>query len=207
MSSTDPTAIIILSEILALETIIIFGYVTFVFLKKKKVIKHLKEGIASYNNKIADRKSSLNKEYSNACNLQESDINGLVDVIVDNETKFLHVAIDAINGGGSANIQALTEEIYALVKPYETFSSTNNSQPEVSTDDEAAIPDIDSAIDDLLADEADDAEGDPSLDLSEPSEKNNAIDEIPDELLSENHDANTVAEEPNDSDKTSENKV
>lgn len=204
MSSTDPTAVIILSEIIALETIIIIAYVAFIFLKKKKTIKHLKEGITSYNEKIPDRKSSLNKKYSNACNLQENDINELVGVIVDNETKFLHAAIDAINGGGPANIHALTEEMYTLVSPYEKFSNANTPQPEDSSDADAEIPDIDSAIDDLLADEADDAEGDPSLDLSDPSEKNNTIDEIPDELLSENHDANTTTEAPNDSDKISD---
>jgi len=183
MDSTDPTAIIILSEIVVIETIIIIVFAISFFLKKKKSITQLKEIIRDHEKNTQNRKSELKSTYSTILKLQNSNPEKVIDDLIEHETKFFQNVIKTINTNNISSIRLIDEKIHDLVSPYVQLIPTDTSESTSSEKEESPVPDIDSAIDDLLSDEADDAEGDPALDLSEELESEDKIEEMPEELL------------------------
>lgn len=184
MPSTDPTAVIILSEIVIIETIIILGFVIFFLVRKKRIIEKLKTALIDYEKNIPERTSFLKSVYSGSPHIQESDVEKLVNELVENETAFFRSSIGRLNKLDISSISLIEKDICTLVSPYTQLINTDKNVDKYGTEEEPIAPDIDSAIDDLLADEADDAEGDPALDLSATPEMDGEIEEIPEELLS-----------------------
>ena len=186
MDSADPTAVIILSEIIAIQAIIIIGFAVAIIIKKKKTTKQLKIIINDYDKNIPTRKSSLQSTYSNALTLGSSDPDKIIDDLIKHETEFLQTILETFNKNDISSIKNIEKEIHELVSPYAHLIPDKNQEPTNLDNEETIIPDIDSTIDDLLADEADDAEGDPMLDLSEEIEYEDETGEMPEELLSDN---------------------
>lgn len=186
MPSSDPTAVIILSEIIAFESIILIGLLVFFFIRKKKNIKMLKEAINTQKKNIPDRTAALKSAYSKLPQLQGDNVDGLISNLVDEETKLFHHIFDGINSLDESFINGLEKEIHVLSSAYDNILNTTSSPEDSETTEEAVVPDIDSAIDDLLAEEGDgDADGDPALDLSAPTESEDGIEEMPDDLLTD----------------------
>jgi hypothetical protein len=185
MSNTDPSSIIILSEIIAFETILIIGLAVHLLLKKKKTIKLLKSIIAKYEKGLVERKSTLNSTYSKYLKCGSDENTKLIEDLIEHETKFFHSILDNFNRNDISIIKDIENEMHILVAPYQQLITNSESASVNINKEETTVHDIDSAIDDLLADEADDAEGDPALDLSETKEAGDEIKEIPEELLSE----------------------
>jgi len=183
MASVDPTAVIILSEIILIETLIIIGVVAYLIFHKKKTSNKLKGLLEEYNNAEIDRKSSLKKTFSSFPHLEANDIDPIVENIANNEKQFFHYTVNAFSQKSLSSLDNLHAEIYTLVAPYAEFTQKAASQPRA--EDKPIIADTDTIIDELLEDTNDIEEGDPALDLSKSAEE---MAEIPDELLSANLD-------------------
>ena len=194
MDSADPTAVIILSEIIAIQAILIIGFAVAMILKKKKTTKQLKTIINDCDNNIPTRKSSLQSTYSNALALGSNDPDKIIDDLIKHETEFLQIILEAFNKNDIISIKNIEKDIHELVSPYAQLIPDKNQEPINLDNEETIIPDIDSTIDDLLADEADDAEGDPMLDLSEEIEYEDEIGEMTEELLSDNKNTSITPE-------------
>ncbi|MBL1275761.1 MAG: hypothetical protein COB30_006715 [Ectothiorhodospiraceae bacterium] len=227
MVSSDPTAVIILSEIVAVETILIIGYVIFFILKKRKAAKFLKDTLDSHTNKIEGRKSFLKTTYSPISGINEGTLNTIVDDIVEKENTFIKFILETFHKGDEKALTKLTEDICILVTPYHQLTHQETpEEPEV--EDKSIIPDVDSAIDELLADNDDDDDviedtknqstGDPALDLSGPTDSESTstgetpdktndssgdasseMDEIPEELLLGLTEKTSTGDKPTDS--------
>lgn len=200
MPSEDPSSLIILSEIIIIETIIIIGFLSLFFIKKKKKTQRLKELVGDHEKNQEKRRTFLKETYSGLLNGEEGDLAKIVDNLIVHETTFYQEALETFNNSEIKNVEAFAEKINTLVSPYAQFTKIDNEalSPGPSEED-SIVPDIDSAIDDLLADEADDATGDPALDLSETPDSDDEIAEIPDELLSEDSaDENQKDDKPKD---------
>ena len=196
MDSTDPTAVIILSEIVAIQAIIIIGFAVAIFIKKKKTTKQLKTIINDNDKNITTRKSSLQSTYSNTLSSGSNDPDKIIDDLIKHETEFLQMILETFNKNDITSIKHIEEGIHELVSPYVQLIPDKNIEPKNLEDEETVVPDIDSTIDDLLADEADDAEGDPLLDLSEEIEyeDENEAEKMTEELLSDNKNADLSPE-------------
>lgn len=194
MDSADPTAVIILSEIVAIQAIIIIGFATAIFIKKKKAIKQLKIMISDYDKNIPTRKSSLQSAYSNTLPSGNNDPDKIIDDLIEHETKFFKLILETFNKNDITSIKHVEKEIHELVSPYVQLIPGQSQESTNSDKEESIVPDIDSTIDDLLADEADDAEGDPLLDLSEEIEYEDETEEISEEPLPENENSETPPE-------------
>lgn len=187
MASADPTAVIILGEIIVLETIAIIGFVIFFLMRKKKINAQLRKTKSDYLKNVSDRKSSLKSTFEGTTYEQINDIDQVVDNLVEHETDFFHFILGIIGKYDETSIGKVDDNIHTLVSPYALLLKPGDSQVAKSEEESPIIPDIDSAIDDLLAEEADDAAGDPAFDLSEAIEANDEIAEIPNELLSDDN--------------------
>jgi len=207
MPSADPTAVIILSEIVFFETIIILGFVLFFFIRKKKIIGKLKTALSDYEKNIPERTSSLKLIYSESPHLQENDIDKLVNDLIENETTFFRSIIGKLNKLDISSISSLEMEMQTLVSPYSQIIKAGDATDTNNAEKESIVPDIDSAIDDLLADEADDADGDPALDLSATSEGDGEIEEIPEELLSDSEENTDESDQEHSSGETSDDEI
>ena len=196
MDSTDPTAVIILSEIVAIQAIIIIGFAVAIFIKKKKTTKQLKTIINDHDKNIPTRKSSLQSTYSNTLSSGSNDPDKVIDDLIKHETEFLQMILETLNKNDITSLKHIEEGIHELVSPYVQLIPDKNIEPKNLEDEETVVPDIDSTIDDLLADEADDAEGDPLLDLSEEIEyeDENEAEKMAEELLSDNKNADLSPE-------------
>ena len=196
MDSADPTAVIILSEIVAIQSIIIIGFAIAIFIKKKKAIKQLKIMISDYDKNIPARKSSLQSAYSNTLPSGNNDRDKIIDDLIEHETKFFKLILETFNKNDISSIKHIEKEIHELVSPYTQLTPGKSPESTNPEKDETIVPDIDSTIDDLLADEADDAEGDPLLDLSEEIEyeDENEAEKMAEELLSDNKNADLSPE-------------
>jgi len=187
MASTDPTAIIILSEIVFAETVIIIGVAVFFLIKKRKLLKLFKSKIDNFDNNLVDRKSSLKSTYSALPHLDESGLLPIIDGLVKNESQFYKLTLDAFSKNDLTFIDNLDEQLFTLVEPYSQFIPKETLKTDETEEEESIIPDVDSAIDELLSDDTDEEEGDPALDLSESIDTDKSDDEmaeIPEELLS-----------------------
>jgi hypothetical protein len=179
MASIDPTAVIILSEIILIETLIILGVAAYLIFHKKKTSHKLKALLDDRNNDEADRKSSLKKTFYKFPHLEANDIDTIVENIVNNEKQFFQYSINAFSQNSLSRLDDLYAEICTLVAPYAEFTQKATSQSR--TEEKPIITDADTIIDELLEDTDDNEEGDPALDLSNSAEE---MAEIPDELLS-----------------------
>ena len=187
MDNADPTAVIILSEILAFETIVIIGFAVTFFLKKLKTIKQLKVIINNYEKNTPKRKASLKTTYSNTLPSENKELDKIIDDLVKHELVFFKKTLESFNKNDLSSINHIEKDIHDLVSPYAQLISNEQSDVINQEKEDTAVPDIDSAIDDLLAEEADDAEGDPALDLSQKIDIDEEIAEIPEELLSDSN--------------------
>ncbi|MDT8384185.1 MAG: hypothetical protein RRB22_07210 [Gammaproteobacteria bacterium] len=196
MASADPTAVIILGEIVVLETIAIIGFVIFFFVRKKKIKAQLGKSKSDYLKSVSDRKSSLKSSFEGTPYAQINNIDQVVDNLVEHETAFFHSILGIIEKNDGTAIGKIDDNIHALVNQYTLLIKSGDALGAETEEENPIVPDIDSAIDDLLADEADDAEGDPAFDLSEAIVADDEIAEIPDELLADdNQDESATASE------------
>lgn len=196
MASADPTAVIILGEIVVLETIAIIVLVFFIFMGKKRIKAQISKSKSDYLKSVNNRKSSLKSAFEGTAYAQMNDIDQVVDNLVEHETAFFHSMLDVIKKNDGTGTGKVGDHIHALVSPYALLIKPGDSQDAKTEEVKPVVPDIDSAIDDLLADEADDAEGDPAFDLSEAIMADDEIAEIPDEFLAmDNQDKNATASE------------
>lgn len=181
MANVDPTAVIILSEIILIETLIIIGVAAYLIFRKKKTSNKLKVLLDERNNDEIDRKSSLKKTFSKFPHLEANDIDPIIENIIHNEKQFFHYTAYAFSQHSLSSLDNLYAEICTLVTPYAAFTQKTTSQ--ARAEDKPIIADTDAIIDELLEDTDDNEAGDPALDLSNPAEE---MAEIPDELLSAN---------------------
>lgn len=190
MANVDPTAVIILSEIILIETLIIFGAVAFFIFKKNKTAKQLNALLDEHNNSENDRKTSLKETYSNLSNMQKNDIDPIIESIINNEKQFFHYVLNCFSKNNLSDINNLSAEISTFVSPYMQLTQKTSSQ----TDEKPIVVDADAAIDELLEDADHNEKHDPALDLSEAAD---GMAEIPDELLSiDSNSDNGFAEDP-----------
>ncbi len=210
MTSADPTAIIILSEIVFIETIAIIGFFIYILISKIKMIKLFKKKLDGFKKNIPDRKSSLKSLYSKISHIQEKDLEVIIDDLIDKESQFYTSTIDAFSKNDLSFIKNFDEKIYTLVKSYSQFIPQDRSP--IVNEDEAStiIPNVDTAIDELLAEDKNDENGDPALDLSESmstESADNEMAEIPEELLSGNKNTVTKNIDSNNGGQTLTDKV
>lgn len=232
MASTDPTAIIILSEIVLFETISLIGIAVFLFMKKKKAIKLLKDKLEAFNKNIPERESSLKSTYSQIPQIKEENLDPIVSTIYEHESQLYKEIVDAFSKNDLSFMSELDNKIFTLAKSYTQVILENSSAAGGKEEEESTIPDVDTAIDELLSEDSEDSAGDPALDLSEsieaespeeeseeesekleeledleefeePGEPESEMDEIPSELLSENT-AETKEDPENNSDSSEE---
>jgi len=203
MDNTDPTFLIMLSEIIALESIIIIGTLVIFFIKKKKSTNKLKVILSDYEKNTPERRSSLKETFSIALTSENAD--DVIDDLLKHEAVFFKDMLNTINKNDISKMQQLANMIHDLVGPYAKLIPNENSGQIDHEKNDPVVPDIDSVIDDLLSDEADDAEGDPALDLSEEIGPKDKIEEIPEGLLSENSTDSTDSTDSGHSDDENRN--
>jgi mRNA-degrading endonuclease HigB of HigAB toxin-antitoxin module len=177
MANVDPTAAIILSEIILIETIIIIGAIALFIFKKNKMAKQLNALLNEHNNTENDRKSSLKETFSKLPNLQKNDTDSIIEIIINNEKRLFQYVLNCFAKNKLSDINNLSAEISTFVTPYTELTQKTFSQ----ADEKPIVVDADAAIDELLEDADHNEAHDPALDLSEAVEE---MAEIPEELLS-----------------------
>jgi len=182
MASNDPTTIIILAEIIAVQTVILIGIGVFAFIQKKKKAKILEASTLAFKENSADRTQLLKTTFNG---LAGENINAITEDIVAKEVEFHRHMSNIFYKNDLAGITELDQAITDMVAPYAQLASSTTTAGDNTPKQEPNAPDVDNAIDELLSDDEEDTK-DPALDLSDAtSEKDNepGIAEIPDELL------------------------
>lgn len=178
MPSNDPTALIILSEIVLAETTIIIVYTLFSIIKKRSRSKYLSEMLTKVSDNKDSRKSSLKAIFKSISGLSEEKLNEITEGITLKEQEYYQSLANVLHSNKTSLYGDIVDSVNQLVKPYEMLvSGSSSGNTGNKTEAESKDYNVDSAIDELL----EDADADPSLDISNTSE----IEEIPDDLLEE----------------------
>ncbi|NOX76825.1 MAG: hypothetical protein GXP17_09515 [Gammaproteobacteria bacterium] len=189
MDSPDPTAVIILLELVFFETIAIIGLLAYLLVKKRKRAKLLAEQFAAIKEALSTRQVTLTKTFEGIPKLTKEQLDTATQAMAEHELAFYKYLIDGWHQPRNEPITQMQEAVSELLSPYAQLTpapvaSAPTAEPEK---DDALVPDVDDAIDALLADpppeqKADPVtEADPAFDLSEDGEPE--IAEIPDDLL------------------------
>jgi hypothetical protein len=182
MASNDPTTVIILAEIIAVQTVILIGIGIFAFIQKKKKAKILEASTLAFKENSADRTQLLKTTFNG---LAGENINTITEDIVAKEVEFHRHMSNIFYKNDLAGITALDQVITDMVAPYAQLASSTTTAGDNTPKQEPTAPAVDDAIDEFLSDDEEDTK-DPALDLSDAtSEEDNepGIAEIPDELL------------------------
>lgn len=181
MASNDPTILIILSEIIAIQAIVIIGAVSYFIVNKKKKKSLIEKSTHEFKENRTKRLELLTKIYEKST---PKNIDKFIDNILDKELTF-HTSISNIFYKDKiSEFITIDKSIYEMVIPYEELSeSPQKEETNTEPSSDTTVPDIDNAIDELLSESLDDKNDiNPALDLSGDTEEL-GIAEIPDELL------------------------
>jgi len=193
MASVEMSTVIILSEIIILETVFIVGGIIYIYLKRKKINTKLRTLFKSFQDDEKNRTNVLSKLFTRPNHLKEEDYSNNLQKIITSEMIFYKYLISSIYSNNTKIFDSFNEELQNLTQAYtDLIPSPENSNSD-SIDPELE-PDInvDDAIDELLADDetVHETNNDPALDLSEDTEttddsstSQDEIAEIPSELL------------------------
>jgi len=204
MASVEMSTVIILSEIIILETVFIVGGIIYIYLKRKKINTKLRTLFKSFQDDEKNRTNVLSKLFTRPNHLKEEDYSNNLQKIITSEMIFYKYLISSIYSNNTKIFDSFNEELQNLTQAYtDLIPSPENSNSD-SIDPELE-PDInvDDAIDELLADDetVHETNNDPALDLSEDTEttddsstSQDEIAEIPSELL--NTETETIAKNP-----------
>lgn len=180
MSSSDPTMVIILSEIIFFLVLILIAIFIFFILKKRSKAKFLKNLSTNISEDIEKREQKIKSELSGIPSVSDEKAQQIAHQAVKEEVAFYQYVIDLIHTNKNEKLELLQESVEKLVQPYFQISSHDTSSSDAGTsDEEPIIPNVDDAIDDLLDDASGDGADEVEFDLSDQDE----IAEIPDDLL------------------------
>lgn len=190
MSNASVTTIIILSEIILIETVLIIGWIAYMLFKEKKKASNLDKLLKSFMSGTDNRKSQLAEAYKKPESITDDEYKIILQGITDSELHLFKYFIAAAYSKNTNALDALSTETQKVaMSPTAFFSEKDspNNQPDDSTPD----VDVDNAIDELLSDDENiefDEDKDPALDLSGPeTQSNESIDEtaLPDDEIAE----------------------
>lgn len=187
MTSADPTAVIILSEIVALETLTIFTSIIFFIIKRRKKTKHISETLKRIDEEAQKRKSYIANVFAGKDSVPDESINAISESVITAENIFYENILKAFFSRKIQLIDEIDSHVHELTLPYEQFANISSPDNEKGKEQSPHTADVDNAIDELLTDDDDDA-SDPALDLSATGsiqDNENGIDEIPDDLLTD----------------------
>ncbi len=187
MDSPDPTAVIILSELVFFETTVIIGLLAYLLVKKRKHAKRLAEQSANIKESASARQAELKKTFKSIPKLSEEQLTSATRAMAEQELAFYKYLIDGWHQPNVESITQMQEAVATLLNPYAQLTPANAASAPTTEPEDALVPDVGDAIDALLADPAPEqepepaAETDPTFDLSEEAVPE--IAEIPDDLL------------------------
>lgn len=183
MNSEDPTLVIILSEIIIFQMLIIIAIISFYILKNRKKAKLLGTISTKVTEEVNDRKQVIHNSLKGLPSISDNKLKAVAQTAVKGEMEFYQYIIDLLHSNKIQPIEAIKESVENLVSPYLQLASGDGGGSSSDNTDtgEPIIPNVDDAIDDFLGDDDDDDESnkDPEFDLSKQDE----IAEIPDNLL------------------------
>lgn len=187
MTSADPTAVIILSEIVALETIAIFSAIILLIIKRRKKTKHISETLKRIDEETQNRKAYIANAFAGKDSSPDESINTISESVVNAENAFYENILKAFFSQRILVIDEIDSFVRELTLPYEQFANIPSPDNKGGNEQSHHPADIDDAIDELLTDDGDGAT-DPALDLSaigSMQDNENDIAEIPDDLLTD----------------------
>lgn len=183
MNSEDPTLVIILSEIIIFQMLIIIAIISFYILKNRKKAKLLGTISTKVTEEVNDREQVIHNSLKGLPSISDNKLKAVAQTAVKGEMEFYQYIIDLLHSNKIQPIEAIKESVENLVSPYLQLASGDGGGSSSDNTDtgEPIIPNVDDAIDDFLGDDDDDDESnkDPEFDLSKQDE----IAEIPDNLL------------------------
>ncbi len=189
MANSSPTALIILSELVFILSMLLIGIGGFIIYQKKKGATLLKQVSQRIADKKAERQNALKQHFSGIPQTSEDHIDAVTNEIVSNENEFYKTIINAFVKNDLDCMEKIDAEVGKLVAPYKKLVPDGTAAPEATNSDDAIIPDIDDAIDELISDDNSDDNADasdPALDLSgEENDPDTGIAELPEDLLSD----------------------
>jgi len=198
MDNPDPTAVIILSELVFIETVVIIGLLATLFIKKRKRGRLLAEQAAKIKDAAEARQAELKQTFQRIPGLSDTQLTAATAAMVDQELVFYKFLVDGWYQSKPDDAANLQQAVGELLAPYSQLIPSTDAEAAEATQEEAAVPDVDDAIDALLADPEPEAaaeapaEADPAFDLSEEAvpaftedetDSTPEIAEIPDDLL------------------------
>lgn len=183
MNSEDPTLVIILSEIIIFQMLIIIAIISFYILKNRKKAKLLGTISTKVTEEVNDREQVIHNSLKGLPSISDNKLKAVAQTAVKGEMEFYQYIIDLLHSNKIQPIEAIKESVENLVSPYLQLATGDGGDSSSDNTDtgEPIIPNVDDAIDDFLGDDDDDDESnkDPEFDLSKQDE----IAEIPDNLL------------------------
>lgn len=196
MASTDPTAVIILAELIVFETIALIGIISYLIAKKRKRAKTLAGIIESLKQTRPEQAEKLSDKLHTIPYLTKEKADIASKEITDSKHELHELVITAFHDNNTIALNDLGNAIEKLATGYETLLPDENTgdvppaaQKIAQQENASLVPDVDKAIDELLADDGPPIVANPDFDLSETEVQDemcndeNEIAEIPDELL------------------------
>lgn len=193
MEHNDPTAAIILGEIALILFVILAGLLTALIIKKRKKAKQLGAALSKLDDWQEQRSQALLNRIAEASGADKEKLKAITEAIAGDELSMQKTLIMAYIKSDAAAFETLDNELDKLSGHY-INAMTLKGKPATDTkaaEEEPLIPDMDDAVDDLLAEESDEMPIDTEFDLSEtddlPDVEAEEIAEIPDELINTNN--------------------
>lgn len=193
MEHNDPTAAIILGEIALILFLILAGLLTTLALKKRKKAKQLATILDELEATQEERTQTLLKDMGMASSIAHEQLKPIAEAIATEESTIKKAMITAYIKSDTTVLDEFDGEMKKLSDYYLNVLQQNgaaSSGTEETAEEEPLIPDMDDAVDDLLASEGDEVEADAEFDLSEtddlPDMEAEEIAEIPDDLINTN---------------------
>jgi competence protein ComGC len=195
MENSDPTIIVILSEITLILFVILVSILITLIIKKRKKAVRLAKAINQIQENREDRQQSLVDNISSTYSINKDTLSPLVEEISKEEEALIKSILLAHIQADINAFENLDNDFNKLSEQYISLLGLKNqtgSGKSEEKDDEPAIPDVDEAVDDLLSTEETTGEVDSEFDLSDaddldadnfPDISGDDIAEIPENLL------------------------
>lgn len=180
MSSQDPTLVIILSEIIIFQALVIAILIALFIVKKRKKAMLLMKITTEVSEATNKREDAIRNSLKGIPSVSEDQLKMVAQAAVKDEVLFYQYIVDTLHDNKSDQIELLKESVENLVSPYTLLATSGEGNTSIKEENEQpVIPNVDDAIDDLLGEDFDEQNKDPELDLG----GQNGIAEIPDDLL------------------------
>lgn len=195
MPSPGLSTIMILGEIVLIETILIILYLIYLYLKSKKKILKLNDLLESFLKDEKNRLDILSSMFHKSELIDEEKYTAALKSIIEKENLFYKYLITVLYHNDLKSLDSLSSEIQEIIKPCVELIPINKEIDAEEAEDSPEV-NVDDVMDELLSDDEPKIESDPALDLSES---------VDDTLITENEpliettlETDEIAEIPSD---------